>query len=162
MHYQRRPARGSAGSASLRMLLHHQFINPVSFAIVMSIEVGFIIPVKQGLGGEFRCQLDGFASEFDRNGAFGPTHVFDPEGRDENFLSGPPVAGVDDQIADRPRFIVKDEILDVTNLAILGLDMVARHFMTAPKVMIVLILILGKIVPFFTVTDKTVTCATRF
>ena len=41
------------------------------------------------------------------------------------MFSRPPVSGVDDQVANAPRGIVDQEILDMANLPVAGVDMIA-------------------------------------
>ena len=59
-----------------------------------------------------RRVFDGLASQIDRDLCLRPTHVFDPLRRDEHTPTAPPVARVHNQIANRPRVIVDEQILD--------------------------------------------------
>src|SRR5688500_14494015 len=52
----------------------------------------------------------------------------EPVDADDHVFSGPPVAGIDDQVPNGPRLLVDEEVLDVAELAIGRFDAEARHF----------------------------------
>ncbi len=56
----------------------------------------------------------------------------------QDFLSEPPVAGVDDQIANRPLLIINNEVRNMTNIAIASVDVIADDLLGTPQVRIVL------------------------
>src|SRR5271166_829052 len=58
------------------------------------------------------------------------------ERRDQNALSKPPIASVDDEIVDAPVGIVDHEILDMANFAIDGVNTVSSHFDDAAQMRI--------------------------
>src|SRR3546814_5224263 len=57
--------------------------------------------------------------------AVAPAHLVDPARRDQDPLPGPPVAGIDDQVADRPIRVVDQERLDMADVLVGGVDVVA-------------------------------------
>ena len=60
-------------------------------------------------------------------------------GEDQDFPPGQPVARIDDQVAYRPSLVVDEEILDVTDLAIRGLNMVAAYGMSATQIRVIVL-----------------------
>src|SRR5262245_37162004 len=69
---------------------------------------------------------------------FGPVHIIDPRYRHEYLLARPPIHRIHGHIADSPSLGVDDEVLDVANLSIAGLDVVAKHVPGAMQVRIAL------------------------
>jgi hypothetical protein len=57
--------------------------------------------------------------------------------RDQDPFAGPPVFGVDDQIVDAPVGLLDEEILDMTNVSIGRMDVVALDRLDAAQVRIV-------------------------
>jgi hypothetical protein len=53
------------------------------------------------------------------------------------LAAGPPVAGVDHQVADGPGFVLIEEILDMADAAVGGGDVIARHHMAAAQVHVI-------------------------
>ena len=49
-----------------------------------------------------------------------PIDRSNPPWRDQDFLPGPPVLCIDDEVMDAPISILHEEVLDVTNLAVAG------------------------------------------
>ena len=58
------------------------------------------------------------------------------ERRDQHALSKPPIAGVDDEIADAPVRVVEHEIFDMTDFAVDGMNAVSCHFDDAAQMRI--------------------------
>jgi hypothetical protein len=52
--------------------------------------------------------------------------------RDQDMLSSPPVPGVDAKVTDVPVGVIEDKILDMADLAIGAVDMIARNLAGAP------------------------------
>ena len=71
--------------------------------------------------------------------------------RNEDFLPRPPVPGIHDEITKRPRLVVNDKIFDVANLAVQGLEMVARHLVGASQMAIPCFRTFGEFSPLVTV-----------
>jgi hypothetical protein len=44
--------------------------------------------------------------------------------RDQDLLAGPPVPRIDDEVMDAPIGVIDEEILDVADLAVAGIDMI--------------------------------------
>src|SRR6185312_15972526 len=72
----------------------------------------------------WRRVFDSLASEIDSNPGVDPTHRLDPFRRDEHVVAAPPVARVDNQIANRPRVIVNEQIVQVAYVTVCGLDVI--------------------------------------
>ena len=62
--------------------------------------------------------------------------------------------GVNDEITNRPGLVIDDKILDVANLAIQGLDVMAAHTESAAQMGIPSFLVLGGHFPLFRVTHQ--------
>src|SRR5665213_1221227 len=63
---------------------------------------------------------------------------------------------VNDEITNRPRLVINEEIRGVANLAIQGLDMMAAHAVSAPQMVIPFFLMPVRFFPLITVTHFTV------
>ena len=91
----------------------------------MSMQPGLIIPSQQRLLRVFRRLLDGLAGKIDEYFRLAPTDALDPLRRNQDLFPRPPVPCIDDEITNRPRLVIDDKILDVANLAVCGLDVIA-------------------------------------
>jgi len=69
---------GSLVFASMGMLPGSQLIDPVSLAVVVSMQSGLVIPGYQRLLRVFRSLLDGFAAKVDEYFCLAPTNALDP------------------------------------------------------------------------------------
>ena len=69
--------------------------------------------------------FDGLASQVDGDFCLGPTHCRDPLRRDEHLVAAPPIAGVHNQVANRPGVLVNEEVLDVAKIAVGCVDMMS-------------------------------------
>src|SRR5207253_11505636 len=65
-----------------------------------------------------------------------PAHALDPFRRDQHLPAGQPVPRIDDAVADRPRLVVDEKILDMAEVSIGRLNVVAHHLAGAPEVWI--------------------------
>src|ERR1700733_4826044 len=61
---------------------------------------------------------------------------------------------INDKITNRPCLVIDDEILDVTNLAVQGLDVMAAHTVSAAQMVIPCFLMPGGFFPLFTVPHR--------
>src|SRR4029077_16824915 len=68
--------------------------------------------------------FDLLAIDIEVNQTVRPIDLSDRTGRDQDPLSGPPVPGIDGNAPDVPVGIIHEEILDMTYLAVGGMDMV--------------------------------------
>src|SRR6185312_17174687 len=59
--------------------------------------------------------------------------------RDQDLLPRPPILRIDDEIMDAPIGVLHKEILDVTDLAVAGMDVVSRDSFDAPKMRVVVV-----------------------
>ena len=57
--------------------------------------------------------------------------------RDQNFLAGPPVPRIDNQVTNRLRVVINDEILNVTDTIVQSLDGIASDLFHAAEMRIV-------------------------
>jgi len=65
-----------------------------------------------------RRVFDILATEIDSNLSVYPTHVLDPLRRDGHVVAAQPVARVNNQIANRPRVIVDEQIFQVAYVTV--------------------------------------------
>ena len=63
--------------------------------------------------------------------------------RDQDLLPGPPVLRIDDEIMDAPIGILDEEVLDVTDLAVAGMDMISGDRFNAAQMRIVVVSLSG-------------------
>jgi hypothetical protein len=48
-----------------------------------------------------------------------------------SLFARPPVSGIDNQVTNRPRFVINDEILDVSDFAVVGLNVMSPNIVRA-------------------------------
>lgn len=58
---------------------------------------------------------------------FQPADRVQPFRRDQHLMTHPPIAGIDDDVADRPRRVIDDDSVDVTDVAVFGMDIIPRR-----------------------------------
>jgi hypothetical protein len=83
--------------------------------------------------------FDLLAIDIEVNQTVRPIDLSDRTGRDQDPLSGPPVPGIDGNAPDVPVGIIHEEILDMTYLAVGGMDMVPGDGCDAAKMRITLV-----------------------
>src|SRR5665213_2625131 len=105
----------------------------------MLMQFLFVITIKQSLVCELRALFDGFTSQVDKYLGLLPTDSFNPLRRDQNLFPRPPVQRVDNQVANSPRLVVDDKILNVADLSVLCLDITTRHRQGATEMRIVVL-----------------------
>src|SRR3989339_2115932 len=84
---------------------------PVARAIVMVVQIDFVIPVDPRFFRVFRRPLNGFSGEVDKNRGFHPADAFYPLRGDQHFFTWKPVGGIDDDVPDSPALLVDYKIL---------------------------------------------------
>ena len=84
-----------------------------------------------------RRVFDSLASEIDSNLGVYPTHVLDPLRRDEHVVAAPPVARVNNQIANRPRVIVDEQIFQVAYVTVRRFDVMTNDGVATAQVAII-------------------------
>src|SRR5438094_2055621 len=72
-----------------------------------------------------------------------PAHALDPFRRDQHLPAGQPVSRVHDAVADRPRLVVDEEVLDVAKVSIRRLEVIAHHVAGAPQIRIRVLVLAG-------------------
>ena len=81
-------------------------------------------PVDELRGIVIRRFFDLLAGHLQCDGSLGPADTRRPLRSDQNMLAGPPVFGVDDEIADGPVRRANQKILDVADIAVAGVDII--------------------------------------
>ena len=94
----------------------------------MGVKPLFITVVNWFLGVVFRAGAHMLARHIQIDFAITPTDASCPFGRDQNLAAGPPVARVDQQVAHLPTVAFNEDILDMTDAAVSGLDIVPNYF----------------------------------
>ena len=115
------------------LLLTTLLISPIIFLSIVSIELSFVFAVES-LGIKFGSALDRLARKIDVDIGIFPIDVSNPLRRYQDFLSGQPVAGINHHVANGPSIVVDDEVIDMADLAIGGLDRVAGNILHAAQV----------------------------
>ena len=62
----------------------------------------------------------------------------DPLRRDQHLLARPPIAGIDDDVANRPVFIINEKVLDVADVTIVSFDIVVCDLLRTAQMDILL------------------------
>ena len=81
-------------------------------------------PVDGLRGIVIRRFFDLLAVHLQCDGSLGPADTRRPLRSDQNMLAGPPVFGIDDEIADGPVRRANQKILDVADIAVAGMDII--------------------------------------
>src|SRR5579871_5393243 len=79
----------------------------------------------------------------DRYQLFRPTKIIDPLRGNENLMTEPPVAGVNDHVSNRPGLLVHEQARDVPDFPISGFDAIADDGLTTAQMRILASLRLG-------------------
>jgi hypothetical protein len=81
----------------------------------------------------FRCLHHGFLGHVHRYVGILITDTPDTLRGNRDLLAGKPMAGLNDELTNRPIFIIDDKIDDVANFSFAGLDMVAADGAGTPQ-----------------------------
>src|ERR1700733_6337009 len=84
-----------------------------------------------------RRVFQGLTGQIDGNQRFWPVHRVDPPRRHEHLVTNPPIAGVDDQVANRPGAILDEQVLDMADITVGRMYMIADHDRATPQVDVV-------------------------
>src|SRR5271166_3383636 len=88
-----------------------------------------------------RAVLDLLAIDLEVHQVIRPIDFLDRPWGDQNLFARPPVRRVDDEIMDAPIGILQEEVLDVTDLAVAGVDMIPGDRFNAAEMRIVVALL---------------------
>src|SRR5947209_6032856 len=83
---------------------------PVARPVVVPVESLLELPADRNGSIPFRSVLDRRPVQIDRHGRLGPVDAADPSRGHQHLLARPPCAGLHDEIPDRPRFVIHDEV----------------------------------------------------
>jgi len=116
-----------------------RFLRPVRGSSIMLVDADLLVPIKlrrRIIGrGVFYC----LPSQINGDRGVGPPHIPDPLRRDEHLITEPPVARVHNEVANGPCFLLYEHALDVPNLTVGRLDVIANDHLTAAQVVIVIL-----------------------
>lgn len=103
---------------SCRATIQDQIVRPAAATAIVFEEARLLLTV-QGCGVRVgRRVLDRLTRQIDRHRRFEPAHALDPLRRNEHLVSEPPIARIDNEIADNPGLVVEVEILYVTDCTV--------------------------------------------
>src|SRR5215831_17657777 len=122
-------------------LRRHERSGPVRRPAVIVVQPTFIVPIHWCRSVKLRTALYLVARQVDMHQRLGPVHMLNLCHRYQYLLARPPVHRIYDHIADGPGVSVDDEVLDVPDLAIVGLYIVAKHVPRTMQVRIALLLL---------------------
>src|SRR5438874_2168841 len=97
---------------------------PIARTAIMLEQLLLEWPVDELRGIVIRRFFDMLAGHLQCDGSLGPADTRRPLRSDQNMLAGPPVFGIDDEIADGPVWRANQKILDVTDIAVAGVDII--------------------------------------
>ena len=101
------------------------------------MEIFLIGPIDRGGCVVCRAVFDPLTIDIEVDQVIRPIDLLCRPWRDQDLLSGPPVLRIDDEILDTPIGIFDEEVLDVTDLAVAGVDMVPGDRFDAAQMRIV-------------------------
>ena len=82
--------------------------------------------------------LDSFPRQADRDRGLRPIDIVNPLRGYEYLMPQPPIAGIHDEIADRPGPLVDKETFDVTDIAVARMYLVAHDRIATAQMRIVM------------------------
>src|SRR5262245_12183434 len=139
-YHGRKPSSGSTATTSSTSILAIAFsfgcprlALPVLRAAEVGIQPLFVLAHQRHARIELGSSFDVSLRQVDVYLPVFPAHAPDPLGRDQDLTAGKPVSCVDDDVADRPRLVVDQEIFDVAEVAVGRVDVVAHHVTRAPQ-----------------------------
>ena len=94
----------------------------------------FVVESQQRVPGGAR--LHEFARHIELNVAVEPIDRLDGGWRDQHALPKPPIASLDDEIANAPIRAIEHEILDMADFAVNGMNAISYHFDDAAQMRI--------------------------
>ena len=107
-----------------------------SRAVVMTVKSLFIASVDHIQGVPWQTGLHLLAGNVEPDLVYRPTDFSHRIGRHQHVLPGPPVFHVDNEVANVPRDIVNKKVLDMADLPVAGVDMIAGDRCDAAQVRI--------------------------
>ena len=107
---------------------------PIADPVKMSVELSLPLAFDGAAWVVLRRVADLLAREVDVDGAVNMACSRDPFRRDDHVRARPPVSGIHDQVADRPRFFVDEEVDHVSEVSVAGMNAVAGHLGRAAQV----------------------------
>ena len=107
---------------------------PIHRASVIIIESRLVFPIDTLCRVPFRAVLDRLARQFHEDRPVLPTDSTCPMGRNQHFLSQPPVAGVDHQKSHFPGLVVDYEVFNMADLSVATVDVVPADLLCATQV----------------------------
>lgn len=99
-------------------------------------QVRFIARYGDELRLPLRRVTNGFLVHIDANNSVVPAHLSDALDGNEDVTPGQPVAGIDDQKSQGPVLLVEDEIFNVTDRSVDGLEVITNDCFGAPQMRI--------------------------
>src|SRR5262245_11314820 len=107
---------------------------PVLRAAEMRVQALLVLALERNARIELGSRLDVPLRQIDVDLRLFPAHALDPLWRHQHLPARQPVARVDDHVADRPRLGVDEKVLDVADVAVGRLNVVAHHIARAPEI----------------------------
>jgi len=100
----------------------------------MLVQTRLVLTIDGHRWAPFRATRDLLSIHVDVHIPFLPTDSACPAGCDQHFPAAPPIARIDDQIANFPSFVVDDEIVNMADLFIAALNLVSSNFIDTAQV----------------------------
>src|SRR5215475_8821500 len=112
---------------------------PIRRPAVIVVQPAFIVSIHWCRSIKLWTALHLVSRQVDMHQRFGPVYILDPCHRHQHLLARPPVHRIHGHIADGPSVGVDDEVLNVSDLSIAGLYVVAKHVPRTMQVRIALL-----------------------
>jgi hypothetical protein len=115
-------------------VIHGGVSLPVVWASVKIVQAHFVFAIDRKAGVVLRTIFNRIAGQVNQDLTALPVYQIDPARGGQNLLTcRQPVAGVDYQIPDNPTLRIDDEIFDMTDVPIRGLNMIALYLLNGSQ-----------------------------
>src|ERR1700679_729915 len=113
---------------------------PVARTTIIDRHPRFFLAVERDAGILGMRLLNHLARQVDTHLRLGPIDIINPFRREDHVVPQPPIARIDDDVTDRPRFLIDYETLYVTDIAIVCMHVIAHDLVPTAQMDIVVLM----------------------
>lgn len=111
----------------------------VSAIAIVIVEILLEGAIDQGRCFVDRAVFDPLAIDREADQFGAPIDLFDRSRRNQDLLPRPPILGVDHQVMDAPVVFLHQEVLDMADFAVAGVNVIAGHRLDAAQMRIAVV-----------------------
>ena len=105
----------------------------------MLVNMQFLLAIQSRCGVVLRRILDRLSRQIDRDFGVQPIDVIDPLGSDDYLVSEPPVTRIDDEVTNRPSFLIDYQPLDVPYIPVGRVHVIFHDCVATAQVRVILL-----------------------